>query len=426
MIDITLIREKYDYVEKKLQERKVNIDLKEVVSLDKTRRTTITNLESKRAEKGGLSKKIGEAKKNGDENLFQTLSTQVATLSDEIKLLENNLESTEQKLDELLVEIPNLLHDSVPLGDDEDQNQFVREWGTKPKLNFEPLNHWDILEPTGGVDFQQGAKIAKSRFAVTRSNIARMERALINFMIDTHTNNGYVELSVPYLVNKDSMFASGQYPKFKDELFLCERDDLFLIPTTEVPLVNTHRDEVIPESDLPISYTGYSACFRREAGSYGRDVRGLIRQHQFQKVELVKFSTPETSYKELDNLVTSATSILEALNLHHRVIVLCSGDTGFGSTKTYDVEVWLPGQQAYREISSCSNCEDFQARRGNIRYRPENENKNRYLHTLNGSGLAVGRTLVAIVENYQQEDGSILVPEVLQPYMGGLTVINQS
>lgn len=426
MIDISLIREKYDYVAKKLEERGADVDLKTIASLDKQRRSIIIDLEGKRSEKGALSKKMGTAKRDGDDNLFNTLNTEVATLSEGIETLENTLEAIETELNEHLILIPNLLHDSVPIGADEDENLFVREWGEKPKHDFEPLNHWDILEPTGAVDFQRGSRMSKSRFALVKGDLAKLERALINFMIDTHTAKEYTEMSVPYLVNQDSMFASGQYPKFKDDQFLCERDNLFLIPTTEVPLVNIHREETVAEADLPISYTGYSACFRREAGSYGRDVRGLIRQHQFQKVELVKFTTPETSYEALDNIVASATSILEALNLHYRVVLLCSGDTGMGSAKTFDVEVWLPGQQAYREISSCSNCEDFQARRGNIRYRPEGENKNRYLHTLNGSGLAVGRAMVAIVENYQQKDGSVVVPEVLQPYMNGAKVINKA
>jgi seryl-tRNA synthetase len=313
--------------------------------------------------------------------------------------------------------IPNLCHDSVPLGQNDADNLEVRKWGEKPTFAFPAKTHWELGEALNIIDFERATKLSGARFALLKGFASRLERALINFMLDLHTQrHGYTEILPPFLVNTPTMTATGQLPKFADDLFKIEGWDLFLIPTAEVPVTNIHRDETLSESDLPIKYTAYTPCFRSEAGSHGRDTRGLIRQHQFDKVELVKFTTPETSDQELESLLADAEEVLQLLGLHYRVVALCSGDLGFSATKTYDIEVWLPGQNTYREISSCSNFLDFQARRGGIRYRPEGQKKSKLVHTLNGSGLAVGRTLLAILENYQEEDGTIRLPAVLEPY----------
>jgi len=324
-----------------------------------------------------------------------------------------------------MLTLPNLPHASVKVGKNETENREVRRWGNPPSFDFTPKNHWDIGEELGILDFERAAKVAGARFAVYRGAGARLERALINFMLDLHTtNHGYTEMLPPVLANRTALVGTGQLPKFEEDLFRLTQGEYFLIPTAEVPLTNLHRDEILETKDLPIKYVAFTPCFRSEAGSYGKDVRGLIRQHQFNKVEMVKFAEPETSYDELESMVRNAEEVLKRLKIPYRVVELCTGDMGFSSAKTYDLEVWLPGQNAYREISSCSNCEDFQARRANIRYRKEKKGRPLFVHTLNGSGLAVGRTLVAVLENYQQKDGSVLIPEALRSYMGGLERIS--
>jgi seryl-tRNA synthetase len=339
-------------------------------------------------------------------------------VSDRLKELDGELKDLEAETKTFLLIIPNIPHESVPEGRDENENVEVRRWGNPRQFDFEPLNHWDIAEQFDIIDFDRAAKIAGARFALMKGAGARLERALMNFMLDTHTAKGYKEIFPPIMVNRDSMTGTGQLPKFEMELFRIADPELYLIPTAEVPVTNIFRDEILKEDDLPISYTAYTPCFRREAGSYGKDTRGLIRQHQFNKVELVKFVKPEDSYEELENLTNNAEEILQKLELPYRVITLCTGDMGFSSAKTYDIEVWLPGQDRYREISSCSNFEDFQARRAGIRFKREGKKGTEFVHTLNGSGLAIGRTLVAILENYQQKDGSVIIPEELRKYMG--------
>jgi seryl-tRNA synthetase len=335
-----------------------------------------------------------------------------------IKQLDDELGGVHRELDEIVMSVPNLCDDSVPEGADDEDNIEIKRWGEKPEFSFTPKPHWEIGVDEGFLDFERAAKLSGARFALLSGFGARLERALINFMLDVQTTrHGYREILPPFLVNTPTMTATGQLPKFEEDLFKIKDWDLYLIPTAEVPVTNIHREETVEERQLPIKYTAFTPCFRSEAGSYGRDTRGLIRQHQFNKVELVKFTTPETSSDELESLLADAEEILQMLGLHYRVVTLCSGDLGFSATKTYDIEVWLPGQQAYREISSCSNFLDFQARRGSIRYRPDGEKKSRLVHTLNGSGLAVGRTLLAIVENYQREDGSVEIPEILTPYL---------
>jgi len=349
---------------------------------------------------------------------LEKLISEMRQLGDEINDLESKLRIIEDKVQSFLLYIPNLPHNTVPVGKDETENVEIRRWGVPPEFDFEPLNHWDIGEILGIIDFERAGKIAGSRFAVMKGVGARLERALINFMLDLHISKGYIEVFPPLLVNRDSMIGTGQLPKFEEDLFKTEEPEYYLIPTAEVPVTNLHKNEILSEDDLPIYYVSYTPCFRKEAGSHGKDVRGLIRQHQFNKVELVKFVKPEDSYEELESLTKDAEEVLQRLGLHYRVIVLCTGDLGFSSAKTYDIEVWLPGQKRYREISSCSNFEDFQARRANIRFRKREKRGTEFVHTLNGSGLAIGRTVVAILENYQQRDGSVIVPEALRPYMG--------
>jgi len=346
------------------------------------------------------------------------LLTEMKGVSDKIKELDETLGKVEETAAIFLRYIPNIPHASVPVGKDEAENKVVRTWGEPKDLGFPPLNHWDIGEMLGIIDFDRASKIAGARFALMRGAGARLERALMNFMLDLNTSKGYTEVFPPILVNRESMTGTGQLPKFEMELFRIADPEFYLIPTAEVPVTNIHRDEILKEDNLPLFYTAYTPCFRREAGSYGKDTRGLIRQHQFNKVELVKFVTPESSYEELEKLTSDAEDILQKLCLPYRVVALCTGDLGFSASKTYDLEVWLPGQQRYREISSCSNFEDFQARRANIRFKREGKKGTEFVHTLNGSGLAIGRTLVAILENYQRKDGSITVPQVLRSYMG--------
>src|SRR5438477_5253987 len=381
------------------------------------RRQAITGAETMKARRNQASEEIAKLKKAGQDASAQMAETK--QLREQIQEKERAANELEVRLREILAGIPNIPHESVPVGKGTEDNVEVRRWGTPPKFDFTPKPHWELGEQLGVLDLERAAKLSGARFAVYWDLGARMERALANFMLDLHTReHGYTEVLPPYMVNSDSMYGTGQLPKFAGDSFKCQDHDLWLIPTAEVPLTNLYRSEILEAARLPVSITGYTPCFRSEAGSYGKDVRGIIRQHQFQKVELVKFAKPDDSYDQLEKLTRDAETVLQKLGLHYRVVTLCTGDMGFSAAKTYDIEVWLPGQQLFREISSCSNVESFQARRANIRYRPEGKNKTELVHTLNGSGLAVGRTWVAIVENYQQADGSVVIPETLRPYMG--------
>jgi len=421
MLDLNLIRERPDFVKERLKLRGGDYPIDKILSLDEERRRLITQVETLRHERKVKSEEIRRLKRVGDEASASLLAQEVKSLGERLKELEDELSRVEEELKELLITLPNLPHVSVPVGESDKDNVVVKRWVEPPKFDFELKPHWDIGVNLGILDFERAAKIAGSRFAVYYGAGALLERALINFMLDLHTKkHGYKEVLPPFLVNSASMFGTGQLPKFREELFKVEDRDFYLIPTAEVPVTNLHRDEILPEEALPLYYTAYTPCFRAEAGAHGRDTRGIIRQHQFNKVELVKFVVPETSYEELESLLLDAEEVLQLLGLHYRVVVLCTGDLGFAAAKTYDIEVWAPGQGRYVEISSCSNFEDFQARRANIRYRPKGGGKPRFVHTLNGSGLAVGRTVMAILENFQQEDGSVIIPEVLRPYMGGL------
>ena len=421
MLDLNFVRENLALVAEKLRQRGMNPAevLKDFGAIDTERRQAITQNETLQARRNRASEEIAKLKKSGQD--ASALIQETKELREQIQTSEKKAAESEACLRELLAAIPNLPHASVPVGTSAEQNIEARRWGTPPKFDFKPKPHWELGEELGVLDLERAAKIAGARFAVYWALGARLERALANFMLDLHTrDHGYTEVLPPYLVNSDSMYGTGQLPKFAQDLFRVPHGekDLWLIPTAEVPVTNLYRDEVLDGARLPISLTAYTPCFRSEAGSYGKDVRGIIRQHQFQKVELVKFSRPETSYDELEKLTNNAETVLQKLGLHYRVVTLCTADMGFSAAKTYDIEVWLPGQGLFREISSCSNFEAFQARRANIRYRPEGKNKAELVHTLNGSGLAVGRTWVAIVENYQQADGSVRIPEALQPYMG--------
>jgi seryl-tRNA synthetase len=419
MLDVKVLRENLDEVKARMATRGGTIDWNEFVALDRERRDALANIERLKEKKNRLSGEIGKLKKSGADPT--TLMREVEEVSEAIRSSEGPLAEIEAKFKRFMLTLPNLPNPSVQIGKNENDNREVRRWGEPPKFDFEPKNHWDIGEELAILDFTRAAKIAGARFAVYRDAGARLERALINFMLDLHTSeNGYKEMLPPALVNRTSLIGTGQLPKFEEDLFHLAPGDYFLIPTAEVPLTNLHRDEMLERDELPIKYVAYTPCFRSEAGSYGKDVRGLIRLHQFNKVEMVKFCEPETSYEELESMVRNAEEVLKRLKLPYRVVELCTGDMGFASAKTYDLEVWLPGQNAHREISSCSNCEDFQARRANIRYRKEKKGRPLFVHTLNGSGLAVGRTLVALLENYQQKDGSVVIPDALRPYMGGL------
>ena len=419
MLELRFIRENIDLVKAKTAKRGMDTDiLDRFMEVDQRRLAILGEGESLKNRRNTVSKEIAEFKKNKDETGAAPLIEEMKQVGIRIKELDEELATVHQELDEIVMSVPNLCDDSVPEGADDDDNIEIKRWGEKPDFSFTPKPHWEIGVEEGFLDFERAAKLSGARFALLSGFGARLERALVNFMLDVQTTqHGYQEVLPPFLVNTPTMTATGQLPKFEEDLFKIKDWDLYLIPTAEVPVTNIHREETVSEQELPIKYTAFTPCFRSEAGSYGRDTRGLIRQHQFNKVELVKFTTPETSSDELESLLADAEKILQLLGLHYRVVTLCSGDLGFSATKTYDIEVWLPGQQAYREISSCSNFLDFQARRGAIRYRPDGEKKSRLVHTLNGSGLAVGRTLLAIVENYQREDGSIAVPEILQPYL---------
>lgn len=422
MLDRRTLRNNFEEITEKLKSRGENLaDIENYGKLDERRRKLIEEVEQLKARRNEVSKEISVLKREKKD--ATDIIQEMQDVSKTIKELDAELVQVDEKLDHILLSIPNIPHESVPVGEDEASNVEVRTWGEANSFDFEPQAHWDVATNLDIVDFERAAKVTGSRFAFYKGLGARLERALINFMMDTHADeHGYDEMLPPYLVNRASMTGTGQLPKFEEDAFLVEDWDYFLIPTAEVPVTNYYRDDILKEAELPKKHVAYSACFRSEAGSAGRDTRGLIRQHQFNKVELVQFTKSEESYEVLEQLTGHAEKILQALELPYRVVNLCTGDLGFSSAKTYDIEVWIPAQNVYREISSCSNFEDFQARRAKIRYR-NSEGKLEYAHTLNGSGLAVGRTLTAILENYQQADGSVVVPEVLRPYMGGIEVI---
>ncbi|HLW87154.1 MAG TPA: serine--tRNA ligase [Terriglobales bacterium] len=421
MLDLNFVRENLSLVEEKLRTRGLDpaVLLKDFHQIDAQRRQAITSAETIKAHRNQKTEEIAKLKKSGQD--ASPLIAETKELREEIQGLEKAADEYDTRLREILTGLPNMPHSSVPVGKNTDDNLEVSRWGTPPKFDFSPKPHWELGEQLGILDLQRAVKLTGARFAVYWDLGARLERALANFMLDLHTRqHGYTEVLPPFLVNSDSLYGTGQLPKFASELFRVPHgdNDLWLIPTAEVPVTNLYRNEVLDASRLPISLTAYTPCFRSEAGSYGKDVRGIIRQHQFQKVELVKFSRPETSYEELEKLTANAEEVLQKLGLHYRKVLLCTGDMGPSPAKTYDLEVWLPGQQLFREISSCSNFEAFQARRANIRFRPEGKNKTEFVHTLNGSALAIGRTWLAVLENYQQADGTVLIPEVLRPYMG--------
>ena len=416
MLDIKLLREDPEMVRAALARRGGGIDLDAVLEVDSRRRKIIYEMEQLRARQNEASKEIG-ARKKANEDASEAIAA-VQEIKDTIAVLEAQAREADEALLALVLTLPNLPDTSIPDGKDESANRVERHWGSPPSFSFEPKDHVELGERLGILDFERAAKLSGSRFCLSRGAGARLERALINYMLDIHTHeHGYTEVLPPFMVNSESMQGTGQLPKFSEDLFRVEGGDYWLIPTAEVPVTNIHRDEILRDGDLPINYAAHTPCFRSEAGSYGKDTRGMIRLHQFNKVEMVKFTRPEDSWDELEKLTANAEAVLQRLGLPYRVVTLCTGDLGFSAAKTYDLEVWLPGQNAYREISSCSNFTDFQARRANIRFK--RGKKPEFVHTLNGSGLAVGRTVVALLENYQEEDGSIDLPEVLWPYMGG-------
>ncbi|MGO8719127.1 MAG: serine--tRNA ligase [Acidobacteriaceae bacterium] len=424
MLDLGFVRSNLAQVKESLARRGEDAAalLDGFEELDKKRRAAITRSESLKAERNQISAEVAKRKQKGED--AAELMERTRSMKEQIERCAAEVSAVELEMQAVLQQLPNLPAESVPDGNSAEDNVEVRRWGTPRAFDFAPKPHWELGEQLGILNFEQAAKISGARFAVYWDAGARLERALANFMLDLHTGtHGYREVLPPYMVNEASLFGTGQLPKFKDDLFHCEGSDHWMIPTAEVPLTNLFRDDILEEKQLPISVAAYTPCFRAEAGAYGKDVRGLIRQHQFQKVELVKFVTPEQSYAEHERLTRHAEAILQTLELPYRVMNLCAGDLGFSSAKTYDLEVWLPGQNLYREISSCSNFEAFQARRANIRYRPQGQKKAEFVHTLNGSGLAVGRTWLAVMENYQQADGSVTIPAALQPYMGGQTSI---
>jgi len=422
MLEIKFVRQKLAEVEKALSARGATADLDLFKKCDDHRRNVLAEIEELRHRRNVVSDQIADLKKKGDN--ADSLVAKMREVGSKIKALDKSLSENEEKINKILMGLPNIPHSSVPIGKDESENPVVRTVGTLPEFDFEPLAHWTLGENLKIFDFEKASKITGARFPLYLGAGARLERALINFMLEMHTTvHGYQEILPPFIVNRQSMTGTGQLPKFADDLFKLEGWDYFLVPTAEVPVTNIHRDEILPEEILPIFYTAYTPCFRSEAGSYGKDTRGLIRQHQFNKVELVKFTTPETSYGELEKLLGDAEAILKSLEIPYQVIDLCTGDLGFASAKTYDIEVWMPPQGVYREISSCSNFESFQSRRANIRFKRKGEKGTKLVHTLNGSGLAVGRTVAAILENFQQADGSVSIPEALRPYMGGMKTI---
>lgn len=420
MLELRFLRENIELVKEKTAKRGLSTEkLDEFTALDQQRLDALSEVERLKNSRNIASREIARLKKGAEEEQrrAEPLIAEMKETGNTIKEIDSRLGDIQVRLQEIVMAVPNICDDSVPEGNDDGDNIEIKLWGAKPHFPFTPRPHYELGENLNILDFECAAKLAGSRFALLKGFASKLDRALTNFMLDLHTEkNGYTEVIPPFMVNSASMTATGQLPKFEEDLFKIKDWDLYLIPTAEVPVTNMYRDETIEERELPIKLTSFTPCFRSEAGSHGRDTRGLIRQHQFTKVELVKFTTPESSMDELESLLADAEEVLQLLGLHYRVVTLCSGDLGFSATKTYDIEVWLPGQQAYREISSCSNFLDFQARRGGIRYRPEGKKKSALVHTLNGSGLAVGRTLLAILENYQQEDGSIMIPEVLKPY----------
>lgn len=421
MLDIRRIRANADEVVKALEKRHGNFPIDKVLELDESRRKLLVQVEEMKAEQNKASKEVPMLKKEGKDTT--ELFARMKELSDKVKELDVQVKDIDEALKDYLLQIPNTPHDSVVEGSSDEDNVEMRRWGNPREFSFEVKPHWDLGTDLGILDFERASKISGARFSVFKGVGAKLERAITAFMLDLHTNeHGYTEMATPFMVNRDSMVGTGQLPKFEEDMFHIPAKDFFLVPTAEVPLTNMLRDEIVEEKQLPIYYTAYTPCFRLEAGSAGRDTRGLIRNHQFDKVEMVKFSAPDKSYEELETLTNNAEEVLKRLNIPHRVVMLSTGDLGFSSAKTYDVEVWMPSYGRYVEISSCSNFEDFQARRANLRFRNEN-GKVEYLHTLNGSGLAVGRTFAAILENFQQEDGSILIPEALRPYLGGLETI---
>ncbi len=415
MLDPRFVRENIDLLKETLSKRGYEVELSDFLNLEKERLNLLRMAEELRNKRNIVSQEIAKMKRQKLD--VEPLISQMKIVSDKIKELEENLLKIEEKNSIYLLNLPNIPHHTVPIGKDETENKEIIKWGEIREFDFTPLNHWDIGETLDIIDFVRGGRIAGARFSVLKGQGAKLERALINFMLDLNTSKGYKEISPPLMVNRDTMTGTGQLPKFEAELFRIADPEFYLIPTAEVPVTNLHRQEILREDQLPIYYTAFTPCFRREAGSYGKDVRGLIRQHQFNKVELVKFAKPEDSYDELERLTNDAEDILQKLKLPYRKIILCTGDLGFASAKTYDLEVWLPAQQKYREISSCSNFEDFQSRRANIRFKREGKKGTEFVHTINGSGLAIGRTLVAVLENYQQKDATVFVPDVLVPYM---------
>jgi len=416
MLELRFTRENLELVKEKTKLRGIEDSrIEDFEAVDIQRRELLAELESLRNNRKNVSSQIADLKKQNHD--AEALILAMREAGERIKNLEKQVSKIEENLQDIVMGIPNLCHDSVPVGKDDTDNVELKKWGQIPKFSFEPKAHWDIGEKLDILDFERAAKLSGARFALLKGLGSRLERALINFMLDLHTQkHGYIEVLPPFMVNTSSMTATGQLPKFEEDLFKISGWDFYLIPTAEVPVTNIHRDETLAEKELPIKYCSYTPCFRSEAGSYGKDTRGLIRQHQFDKVELVKFSRPEDSFDELESLLADAEEVLQLLKLPYRVVTLCTGDLGFSASKTYDIEVWMPAQEKYREISSCSNFGDFQARRGGIRYRPRNNKKSGLVHTLNGSGLAVGRTLAAILENFQRSDGTIYMPEVLEPY----------
>jgi len=416
MLDARFVRENPEKIMQAMEKRGFDFNLPHFFAIEEERRVHIKDTDELREKRNRVSEEIATLKREKKD--ASRLIDEMKGVSAKIKEMEEHLKTVEEKIAEFLLTVPNLPHDSVPVGKDETGNVEVRRWGEPREFDFTPLNHWDIAEMHDIIDFERASKLAGARFALLKGAGAKLERALMNFMLDLNTSKGYKEIFPPILVNRETMTGTGQLPKFEADLFRTADPELYLVPTAEVPLTNIHREEILGEKQLPIYFTAYTPCFRREAGSYGKDTRGLIRQHQFNKVELVKLAKPEDSYDELEKLTQDAEDILQRLGLPYRVMLLCAGDMGFASAKTYDIEVWLPGQGRYREISSCSNCGDFQARRAEIRFRREGKKGTEFVHTLNGSGLAIGRTLVAILENYQQKDGSVLIPDALRGYVG--------
>ncbi len=423
MLDKRFLRNNFEFVKKKIEQRGLDTDIDAFTQNDEERRHLLRNIEQLRHKKNIVSESIGEMIKNNEDASKYIID--MKKVSDEIKELEEKIKFVDNNLELILASVPNIPHETVPVGKDETDNLVIKTWGKIRDFSFIPKSHWELGENLDIIDFNRASKIAGARFVVLKGTGALLERALINFMLDLHIKeHGYKEILPPLLVNPESMFNTGQLPKFEQDLFRVSDGEYYLIPTAEVPVTNLHREEILDRKDLPLKYCSFTPCFRSEAGSYGRDTRGLIRQHQFDKVELVKFSRPEDSYNELESLLIDAEEVLKRLGLPYRVVSLCTGDLGFSAAKTYDIEVWIPTQGIYREISSCSNFEDFQARRAKIRFKDDSTGKTELIHTLNGSGLAVGRTMVAILENYQERDGSIVLPEVLQPYMNGIKKIS--